>query len=109
MQDHDQDQDLELWECPPLSAWVSRERCAANRRWACEPTNTKARGAIDDPNFYALRLRECASCKGVEWWAKQTGKPTRSLSAAALVSEHVRADELRRSMGSGYYGRDAIG
>ena len=29
-----QDLEHELWKCPPLNAWLSRERCGANRRWA---------------------------------------------------------------------------
>lgn len=104
-----QDRDLELWECPPLKAWVSRERCAANRRWACESASPKPHASIDDPNYYALRLRECSTCKGVEWWAKKTGNPARSLSTAELVAEHARSDARRRSMGGGYYAREAIG
>ena len=94
-----QDRAYELWHCPPLRAWLSREQCAANRRQVCASGVAKSFSALDDRYGSILRLRECASCSGVEWWAKRTGSRTRTLSSAQLIANHTRDDARRRGMG----------
>lgn len=92
------DREYELWECPPLSAWLSRERCATNRRRASEAVIPKSHVVLDDTASFAPRLQECVNCQGVEAWAKRTGKRPRSLSSAQLISSHVRAEARRRNL-----------
>jgi hypothetical protein len=101
MQAQTKELEFELWECPPLRAWVSHARCAANRRWASGAEGTRKGAGLDDEHSYALRLRECVTCRGVAWWAKETGRGPRSLSSAALVAEHARNEAQRRRLSAG--------
>jgi hypothetical protein len=99
----------ELWECPPLNAWLSRQQCAANRRWARGAPNAKPRAAFGERDDSTLRLRECSTCRGVKWWAKRTGACTRSLASSQLIANHLRDDRRRRLLGADGFGRSKAG
>jgi hypothetical protein len=99
----------ELWECPPLRAWLSREQCTANRRWARGASIAKPHAAFGEHDDSVLRLRECTTCRGVKWWAKRTGSRTRSLSSAQLIASHVRDDLRRLQLGADGFGLRDMG
>ena len=72
--------EIEIWECPPLKAKLTRRHCALNR--------TRAASGRLDPSLAAWErelaatalalLKPCKSCPGVEWWAERLARgPTR--------------------------------
>jgi hypothetical protein len=97
---------LELWECPPLHARLSRSQCASNRARACTPNDPRQHVAIGEAQEYALRLRECTTCKGVGWWAKETGRGPLVISREQILTNHLRDEARRRRMGGGRVGTE---
>ena len=95
-----QDREHELWECPPLRAWLSRKQCAANRRSVAGEHSARSPTTFGERKQVSFQLRECKSCRGVAWWAKRTGSPARSLASSQLIANHVRDDARRRQLGA---------
>ena len=92
------DREHELWECPPLRAWLSRKQCAANRRAVTDERSVKSQTKFGDRHEVSFGLRECKRCRGVAWWAKRTGSRARSLASSELIANHARDDARRRRL-----------
>jgi hypothetical protein len=80
--------DRRQWHCPPLRAWISLGQCVANRR--------RVRGAGPDDEHARIWLRECAECRGVEWWADNTGQRPREIALQLLRTPATPATVAER-------------
>jgi hypothetical protein len=67
------------WHCPPLRAWISLRQCQANRH--------RVRVAAADDERGRIWLHECVKCKGVAWWAAETGQRPRELAPDVLNAQ----------------------
>jgi len=93
--------EIEQWECPPLRAKLSKQQCAANRKLVADAQ------AAEDPHAFVdgaerpltlFSLRECVGCRGVAWWARQTGRGPVSISVTELRERHQKAAAQRRRL-----------
>jgi hypothetical protein len=79
---------ITLWKCPPLRARISQHQCALNRARAEASGDPLTQGPA-----------QCVGCRGLEWWAEQTGEQPRSVEVRELAREHALKDALRRRLG----------
>jgi hypothetical protein len=79
---------ITLWKCPPLRARISQRQCALNRSRAETSEDPLAQGPA-----------QCIGCRGLEWWAEQTGELPWQLEAREVARQHALKDALRRRLG----------
>ena len=85
---------ITLWNCPPLRARISQRQCALNRARA--GAGDSRLPALHDPGQGPI---QCVGCRGVEWWAEQTGEAPRQVATPDLVRQHAEKEAQRRRLG----------
>jgi hypothetical protein len=91
---------IEQWECPPLQAWISRAQCERNRERAGSSERRQRRPSVSEfaKASPSLRLEPCRTCRGVVWWARQTGQGPRRTPVATLLRQSSESEATRRRL-----------